>query len=72
MSICLTKEELQEITGFVKHTAQACWLRAQGFTFKLRADGMPIVSRMHFEDIMAGLGCSTTAHEVEPDFSIFQ
>jgi len=71
-TICLSVEELQDVTGRVKASAQARWLRHHGFTFKLRADGMPLVSRNHFEAIMSGLGRPTKTPDVQPDFSIFQ
>ena len=71
-TICLTIAELQEITGRVKASAQARWLRQHGFTFKLRADGMPLVSRNHFEAVMCGEGRPTKSPDVQPDFSIFQ
>lgn len=71
-NLCLTVEELQEITGRVKYSAQARRLRQHGFTFKLRADGMPLVSRNHFEAVMCGEGRPTKYPDVQPDFSIFQ
>jgi len=72
VSICLTIDELREITGRVKHSAQVRWLRRHGFNFKLRADGMPLVSRSHFEAVMGGHGSPTKAPEHQPDFSMFQ
>jgi len=70
--ICLTIVELREITGRIKHSAQVRWLRRHGFNFKLRADGMPIVSRSHFEAVMGGHGSTTKAPDPQPDFSMFQ
>ena len=71
-TICLTIAELKEITGRVKASAQARWLRQHGFTFKSRADGMPLVSRSHFEAVMCGEGRPTKSPDVQPDFSMFQ
>ena len=67
--INLTAEELREITGKVKPSAQVRVLRTLGFTVKLRPDGRPLMSRAHFEALMGGLPSSTKAQEYEPDFS---
>jgi hypothetical protein len=68
MLINLTLEEIKEITGRVKATAQIRWLRQHGFTVLPRADGRPLVSRAHFEAKMGG-GLSLTKPQVfEPDY----
>lgn len=54
--IYLTDEELREITGRVKYSAQLRALRAMGFTVRVRPDGSPLVSRAHWEQVMGGLG----------------
>ena len=72
MSICLTSEELREITGKVKPSAQIRYLRKLGITFIIRADGKPVVSRNRFEAVMGGLGSTTKAPDPQPDFSMFQ
>ena len=69
LPIYLTIEELKEITGRVKASAQFRWLRSQGFTVLLRADGRPLVSRNHFEAMMGGQHYQTKAEVYEPDFS---
>ena len=69
MSILLTSKELQEITGKVKPSAQARYLRALGFTFKLRPDGVPLVARSHFEALMGCQERQTQAQDFQPDFS---
>ena len=51
-TIHLTPEELTAVTGRVRWSAQLRWLRANGFTVLQRADGMPLVSRAHFEAVM--------------------
>ena len=68
-TISLTKNELIEITGREKPSAQIKWLRSQGFTVITRADGRPFVSRNHFEAIMGGHHYNSKAEAYEPDFS---
>ncbi len=70
-TLCLTIEELIEITGREKASAQFRWFRSQGFTVLSRADGRPLVSRYHFESMMGGLHHSTKPQVFEPDFSSF-
>ena len=69
LPIYLTIEELKEITGRVKASAQIRWLRSQGFTVLPRADGRPLVSRNHFEAMMGGQHYQSKAEVHEPDFS---
>lgn len=69
LPIYLTIEELKEITGRVKASAQIKWLRSQGFTVLPRADGRPLVSRNHFETMMGGQHYLTKVQVYEPDFS---
>ena len=67
-SINLTKAELAEITGRLKPTAQAKWFRKNGFTVLLRADGMPLVSRAHFEVKMGGYLAGSKPRDYKPNF----
>ena len=67
--IHLTIEELKAITGRVKASAQMRWLRQQGFTVLLRADGKPLVSRAHFESMMNGNIYKAKDTVIEPDYS---
>ena len=69
LPIYLTIEELREITGRVKASAQIRWLRGQGFTVVPRADGRPLVSRSHFETVMGGQHYSSKPKDYQPDFS---
>jgi hypothetical protein len=66
--INLTKKELQEITGRQKAAYQLLWLRKNGFTALLRADGTPLVSRAHFEAKMGGYLPGTKPQSYEPNF----
>ncbi len=71
LPIYLTIEELREVTGRVKASAQIRWLRSQGFTVLARADGRPLVSRSHFEAMMGGQHYQSKSPVYEPDFSSF-
>ena len=67
--IHLTSEELTAITGRVRWSAQLRWLRMNGFTVLRRADGMPLVSRAHFEAVMGGSDLPNGGKtDVEPDY----
>lgn len=50
----LSKEELQELTGRALHRLQRAWLKTQGWTFTVNANGRPIVSRAHMENMLGG------------------
>ncbi|NKB32539.1 MAG: DUF4224 domain-containing protein [Pseudomonadales bacterium] len=67
-SINLTKKELKKITARVKPAAQLRWLRRNGFTALLRADGTPLVSRAHFEAKMDGYLTGKKHQTCEPNF----
>lgn len=66
--IYLTIEEVKGITGRVKASAQIRWLRQQGFTVLQRADGVPLISRAHFESKMGGLLGLSKSKEYEPNY----
>lgn len=65
MSLHLTYDELVSITGRTQYAAQLRWLRTNGFVAKARADGVPLVSRRHFESVMGGVDSKASA---EPDY----
>lgn len=60
----LTPEELEELTAYTRHSAQARWLRDHGWLFELSASGRPVVSRSYAESKMGGVNSSW-----KPDFS---
>ena len=58
-SITLSQDEIQQITGRCRYTAQSRQLAKMGIEHRLNAAGEPIVSRQHFERVMgAGVGSS--------------
>ena len=50
----LTGEELQDLTGRVRLHLQRQWLDAHGWTYTVNANGRPIVSRAHMENMLGG------------------
>jgi len=67
--ICLSREELEQVTGRQKFSAQFRWLRMQGFNVLRRADGMPLVARSHFEQMMGCVMPGKKNATQEPDFT---
>lgn len=67
MTLHLTKAELRDVTGYKRPDAQLRWFRKNGFVALQRADGMPLVSRAHFEAMM-GAATGRKGAEPEPDF----
>lgn len=51
----LTPEELEILTGYVRHSAQVRWLDAHGYSFERSASGQPVVSRSHAESKLGGV-----------------
>lgn len=68
MSLFLTAEELRDLTGYQKPGRQIAWLRAQGFTFRIAADGHPRVDRSHYLKLMGGM-IEAKHKKTEPNFS---
>ena len=44
----LTATELEDLTGYKTGKRQCRWLAEQGYSFDVRADGRPAVSRDHY------------------------
>lgn len=45
----LTAAELCELTGYQKPALQRRWLADNGYSFDVRKDGKPVVSRAYYE-----------------------
>lgn len=67
-TINLTTEEIIDITGRCKPSAQIRWLQRMGFVVLRRADGKPLISRAHFEAKMGGVVGLSKAQTYEPNF----
>lgn len=62
----LIQDELVELTGRSKRSAQETTLRMMGIEHKVRADGRLIVSRLHVEQIL-GVACVTLRDDRDID-----
>ena len=65
LSICLTKEEIRELTLKVQHAAQARTLSVMGIRHSLRPDGSPVVLHSTLKDMAA----NPKQKSNQPDFS---
>ncbi len=45
----LTTENLRDLTGYRKPALQIRWLAENGYSFDVRGDGRPVVSRAYYE-----------------------
>lgn len=67
MTLLLDNTELLALTGFVRPAKQIDWLRREGFTFRIGADGYPRVDRAHYLKVMGVAGIEVRGR-TEPDF----
>lgn len=66
----LTADELRELTGLTRWSAQIRWLSARGWAHAVRADGRPVVSRKEAERQLESRGSAPRARATsEPDFA---
>jgi hypothetical protein len=65
--VFLTADQLHELTGFRRPSAQIRWLRDNHWAFAVRADGKPSVAEREFEAQMC-TGQKAAATD-EPDFA---
>jgi hypothetical protein len=61
----LTPEQLEQLTGKVRPSAQARWLTEHNWKFILRGDGRPVVHEAEAERQMCG-GASRQARRPTP------
>lgn len=61
----LANSDIKALTGYVRASAQARWLRKHGWRFTVNALGMPIVAQAEFNRHMVG---GKAAQQQEPDF----
>lgn len=67
--LTLTPEELVEITGYVRPSAQARALRAIGIEHRIRPDGRLLVLRSHVECLLGGAPGAKVQSAAEPNWS---
>lgn len=58
----LTRDEIEQLTGYRRPTRQISWLRRNGLRFFVGADGYPRVPRANFENL-------AKPRFAEPDFN---
>jgi hypothetical protein len=61
----LTEHEIADLTGYVQAAAQIRWLRKNGLTHFIRADGKPRVPK----SVLEASGSAAMAQTVEPNFA---
>ena len=69
--LVLSYDELCIVTGRRRHSAQARALADMHISFRLRPDGLPLVSRAHFEQAMGEAGADTqskTLRKAQPNW----
>jgi hypothetical protein len=64
----LSPDELVELTGLKRHSAQIRWLNANRWTFQVRADGRPSVARAEYSAQMCS-GRPSDPRRVGPDLA---
>ena len=67
MTLFLTSEQLEEMTGYRNHTAQATWLADNGYRFDVRKDGRPNVLLEQVRERQVSM--KATERKPGPDFS---
>lgn len=65
----LTADELHELTGRVRWSAQIRWLRDNHWAFTVRADGRPVVTKQEVERQLVTGGAKPRQGTDEPDFA---
>jgi hypothetical protein len=61
----LTDAEVRDmVSPLTQPAAIVRWFKAQGFTVRKKPNGMPLISRSHFETMMA---VNTATEEKKPD-----
>jgi hypothetical protein len=66
----LTPDELHDLTGRRRPSAQIRWLRDHCWTFAERADGRPAVSRREAERQLETSSSRRAPPAAEPDFTV--
>ena len=61
----VARNDLKDLTGFVRASAQMRWLRAHGWRFTVNGLGDPVVALAEFNRHMVG---GKLAKNQEPDF----
>ena len=65
----LGRQEMAALTGLVRPSAQARWLRRQGYRFEVNALGVPVVAVSEVERRLTGRASVRVA---KPNFSALE
>ena len=71
MSLCLTRDELTELTGRKQRAKIAEWLIDNGYKFDLAADGWPKVLRAAVEARLMPSQNKRKITSAQPDFTAY-
>lgn len=71
-SLLLSQDEVEELTGKVKYTAQAAALRSMGIECRPRPGMCPAVSRNHAEEVLSGGVGMAKKDAAEPNWGAMQ
>lgn len=66
--MCLTEEEIVELTKRVQHRSQRTVLNALGITYKVRPDGTLVVARDHALQVLGVKEIKTKTKDKEPNW----
>lgn len=75
MALCLTNDELYELTGYKRGAEQARWLRGQGYYVECNARGIPRITHVQVEEKRRPAGATqqeTSARQTEPNVLAFR
>lgn len=65
----LTEEQISELTGRTRRSAQVRVLRFMAIEHKIRPDGSVAVLRAHVDKLLGGQMFDVTTKHIEPDWS---
>lgn len=71
MSLCLTRDEMQELSGCKQRRKVIVWMRDAGYRYDVGADGWPRVLRAAVDAKLMPSRKQQTA-KTEPDFSMYE
>jgi hypothetical protein len=68
----LTRNEIQQLTGYKTPAAQTRWLQDNGFLFKIGADGYPriMISEVEYHMNHSSNNKNTTISRQEPNYQV--
>lgn len=71
MSLCLTRDEMQELSGCKQRGRVILWFQNSGYRFEIGADGWPRVLRAAVDAKLMPSTGRRILKKSEPDFSAY-